>query len=73
MQALIASEEVVSLADGTSGIRICQVEQDQNIFAVSAALFWVDCEDDVTTETHYWNGIDIILKPQEVILETPAT
>jgi hypothetical protein len=71
MKALIASEETVSLADGTTGIRLCQVEQDQNIFAVSSALFWTDCQDDVTPETHYWNGSDIILKPQEAILETP--
>ena len=73
MKALIASEETVQLADGTTGIRLCQVEQDQNVFAVSTALFWVDCENDVTPETHYWNGKDITLKPQEVILETPAT
>jgi hypothetical protein len=73
MKALIASEETVSLADGTTGIRLCQVEEDKNIFAVSTALLWVDCEKDVTPETHYWNGKDITLKPQEVILETPAT
>ena len=73
MKALIASEETVSLADGATGIRLCQVEEDKNIFAVSTALFWVDCEKDVTPETHYWNGKDITLKPQEVILETPAT
>ena len=73
MKALIASEETVSLADGTTGIRLCEVQEDKNIFAVSAALFWVDCENDVTPDTHYWNGTDITLKPQEVILETPAT
>jgi hypothetical protein len=73
MKALIASEEVVSLADGTTGIRLCQVEEDKNIFVVSDALFWVSCEDDVTPDTHYWNGKDITLKPQEAILETPAT
>jgi hypothetical protein len=73
MKALIASEETVSLADGTTGIRLCEVQEDKNIFAVSDALFWVDCEKDVTPETHYWNGKDITLKPQEAILETPAT
>jgi hypothetical protein len=73
MKALIASEETVFLADGTTGIRLCQVEEDANVFAVSTALFWVDCEKDVTSETHYWNGKNITLNPQEVILETPAT
>ena len=73
MKALIASNETVQLADGTAGVRLCQVEANANIFAVSDALFWVDCEKDVTPETHYWNGKDITLKPQEVILETPAT
>ena len=73
MKALIASEETVQLVDGTTGIRLCQVEEDQDVFAVSDALFWVDCEKDVMPETHYWNGKDITLKPQEAILETPAT
>jgi hypothetical protein len=73
MKALIASEETVYLADGTIGIRLCQVEEDKNIFVVSTALFWVDCDKDITPETHYWNGKDITLKPQEVIIETPAT
>jgi hypothetical protein len=73
MKALIASGETVYLADGATGIRLCQVEEDKNVFAVSTALFWVDCEKDVTPDTHYWNGKNITLKPQEVILETPAT
>ena len=73
MKALIASEETVSLADGATGIRLCEVQEDQNIFAVSDALFWVDCEKDVTPDTHYWDGKDITLKPQEAILETSST
>ena len=73
MKALIASNETVYLADGATGIRLCEVQEDKNVFAVSTALFWVDCENDVTPDTHYWNGKDITLNPQEVILETPAT
>ena len=73
MKALIASEETVYLVNGETGIRLCEVQEDANIFEVSNALFWVDCNKDVTPETHYWNGKDIILKPQEVILETPTT
>jgi hypothetical protein len=73
MKALIASNETLHLTDGTTGIRICQVEEDKNIFAVNEALFWVNCEKDVTPDTHYWNGKDITLNPQEVILETPPT
>jgi hypothetical protein len=73
MKALIASNEMVHFADGAIGIRLCQVEEDKNIFAVNEALFWVDCGKDVTPETHYWNGKDITLNPQEAILETPST
>lgn len=51
------------IADGTMGIRLCKVQEDKNIFAVSDVLFWVDCEKDVTPKTHYWNGKDITLKP----------
>jgi hypothetical protein len=71
MRALIAANEAVDLLDGTTGLRICEVREDE--FPVNVALFWFDCEKDVTSETHYWNGKDITLKPQEVILETPAT
>ena len=73
MKALIASEETVQLADGTTGIRVCEVQEDKNIFAVSSALFWDDCEEKVTPETHYWNGENIILNPQEIKIETPTT
>ena len=73
MKALIASNETVYLAEGTTGFRLCEVQEDKNIFAVSDVLFWVDCENDVTPETHYWNGKNITLNPQEAILETPAT
>ena len=71
MKALIATNESINLLDGSLGCRICEVREDE--FPVNVALFWIDCEKDVAPETHYWNGKDITLKPQEVILETPAT
>ena len=69
MKALIASNETVCLEDGTVGVRLCEVQEDKNIFSVNDALFWVDCETDVTPETHYWDGKHITLKPQEAIIE----
>ena len=73
MKALIASNETIYLLDGTTGTRLVEIQEDKNIFSVSEVLFWVDCEKDVTPDTHYWDGKNITLKPQEVILETPAT
>ena len=73
MKALIASNETIYLLNGTTGNRLVEIQEDKNIFSVSEVLFWVDCEKDVTPDTHYWDGKNITLKPQEVILETPAT
>ena len=73
MKALIASNETIYLLDGTTGTRLVEIQEDKNIFPVSEVLFWVNCEKDVTPDTHYWDGKNITLKPQEVILETPAT
>ena len=73
MKALIASNETIYLLNGTTGTRLVEIQEDKNIFSVSEVLFWVDCEKDVTPDTHYWDGKNITLKPQEVILETPAT
>ena len=73
MKALIASNETIYLLNGTTGTRLVEIQEDKNIFPVSEVLFWVNCEKDVTPDTHYWDGKNITLKPQEVILETPAT
>lgn len=73
MKALIASNETIYLLDGTLGVRLVEIQEDKDIFPVNEVLFWVDCKKDVTPDTHYWDGKDITLKPQEVIIETPAT
>lgn len=72
MKALISSNETISLANGLVGIRICEIQQDKDIFPVNDALFWVDCDKDIVPDNYYWDGKNIILKPQEAILETPA-
>lgn len=38
------------------GTRICQVEDEGNIFPVSADLSWVDVADDTTTDDTYESG-----------------
>lgn len=61
MKALIAPNELVQLADGTTGQRVAEV--NQNDFPVADPLFWVDCDNTVTADTHYWNGSAIVAKP----------
>jgi hypothetical protein len=36
--------------------RVCQVVEVGQEFTVHADLSWVDCPDEVTPETHEWNG-----------------
>lgn len=71
MKALIAPNETYLLKDGSSVMRICETRKDKDIFPVNDSLFWVDCAEDVTTETHHWNGKEITINSQEVFFETP--
>lgn len=41
--------------------RFCQVEDVE--FPVAPGLQWLDCADDVTPETHDFDGVDFVLKP----------
>ena len=43
------------------GTRICQVEDEGNIFPVSADLSWVDVADDTTTDDTYESGAVVTL------------
>lgn len=50
--------------------RIAQIEpvnqepQSEGIpFPVAPPLFWVDCAEDVTMQTHYFDGTSFVLKP----------
>ena len=55
-KALISTNEDVAYFDGSTGKRLAQVVDVGNEFPVHEALFWVDCEDDVTAETHYYDS-----------------
>lgn len=41
--------------------RICEVHPTG--FPVAPGLAWIDCADDVTPETHVWDGTAVVLRP----------
>lgn len=60
MKALISSEEAVFNFDGTNGYRVADVHETG--FEVAAALFWVDCADDVVADQFYYDPVDSTIK-----------
>lgn len=74
MKALISTIE-----PREAGYRVAQVEQDENIFAVAEALFWVDCADDVVADLFWYDPADSIiktfpqLKPQQPTVDGAET
>ena len=59
-KALISTTEPVE-----SGFRVAQVEDKLCIFEVHESLFWVDCADDVTASSFYYDPatLSILLIP----------
>jgi len=43
------------------GLAVCQVELQD--FPVASSFFWTDCADNVSPETHQWDGAQIVAKP----------
>jgi hypothetical protein len=61
--AYISTQEQSSL-----GVRIAQVKDTKHgLVDVDGLLFWVECADDVKSETHYYDMIDNQIKPIEEI------
>ena len=60
MKALISSEEAVFNFDGTNGYRVAEIHETG--FEVAAALFWVDCADDVVADQFYYDPVDSTIK-----------
>jgi hypothetical protein len=54
-KALISPQEQVNNFDGTTGYRVAQVEEAENIFDVAGELHWVDCADDVVADQFYFD------------------
>jgi len=54
-KALISPNEVVTNFDGTTGQRVAQVEDAENIFDVAGELHWIDCADDVVADQYYFD------------------
>ena len=60
--AYIAAQEPFSL-----GVRIAQVgDTKDGLIDVDGVLFWVECADDVTAVTHYYDLADSQIKPVPV-------
>ena len=57
------------------GLRVCQVVDSQNIFAVSDNLMWVACDDTVIADLFYYDGSSFIEKPivTNTFLNQPTT
>lgn len=69
-KALISTNESV-----LSGFRIAQVEDESDIFEVHESLFWVDCADDVTADSFYYDPatLDILPIPVPETETSPTT
>jgi hypothetical protein len=73
-KALISPNEVVTNFDATTGHRVAQVEDAQNIFDVASPLYWTDCADDVVADQFYFDTTSnaILAKPVPPPPEPPA-
>jgi hypothetical protein len=73
-KALISPNEVVTNFDETTGQRVAQVEDAQNIFDVASPLHWIDCADDVVADQYYFDTTAnaILEKPVPPPPEPPA-
>jgi hypothetical protein len=73
-KALISPNEVVTNFDATTGQRVAQVEDAQNIFDVASPLHWIDCADDVVADQFYFDTTSnaILAKPVPPPPEPPA-
>lgn len=54
-QALISPNEVITNFDGSTGQRVAQVEDVQNIFDVGFPLYWRECSDAVVADQFYFD------------------
>jgi hypothetical protein len=43
--------------------RVCQVEQDSQVFPVAEPLFWVDCSDNVIADCFYYDTVNKTIQP----------
>ena len=47
----------------TGDSRVCQIEEDENIFAVHSSMQWIDCDNTITTNHTYVDGA--FVEPRE--------
>jgi len=72
-KALVSVNEVIVNFDGTTGLRICEV--NNTAFEVHSSLFWIDCEDTVIPDHYYYDTETKEIKevPQPSKKEQPVT
>ena len=61
-KALISPEEEVQYGYETFAIRIAEVVDEE--YPVCPPCYWMDCEDDVTTDTHCLKDGQIVFWPR---------
>ena len=62
-KALISTIEPITNFDGSTGIRVAQVENASDIFEVAEGLYWVDCNDNVIADEFYFDDISKSILP----------
>ena len=68
MKALISSIE-----PRENGYRVAQVEPDDNVFPVAEGMFWVDCPEDMTADSKWFDPADSSFKEFPFVAQvTPA-
>lgn len=45
-----------------SSARICQIEEDNDVFEVHPSLIWVDCNASINTREYYYDTADSTIK-----------
>jgi hypothetical protein len=74
MQALISpNEQVFDSNENYLGTRIAQVEPDDNIFCVAPPMYWMPCDDFVTSSGYYLDPNNVIQSKNPIfeVLDAP--
>ena len=57
--AYISTQEIVNNYDGTSGVRVVQVQDTKDgLIDDMPNLFWAECSDEITGSNSYYDVID---------------
>ena len=74
--AYVSTQEIVNNYDGTSGVRVVQVQDTKDgLIDDMPNLFWVECSDEMTGDNSYYDVIDhqVKLIPVKPIIQPVTT